>query len=188
VQNAHQISESDGSQEGWPARLIHEPLAGQLSARAAEPADDDFLLELFAESRPELGLLPEPVRSQMLRLQLQAQRRQYRADAPAAVDWILELDRGGPSEPVGRCYLAQGPPEYRLLDLAVAARWRGRGIGSAVLGQLRVAAGQAGVPLRLSVWQGNDGAARLYRRLGFVEDGSAGGYLQMHWTPTGADE
>lgn len=184
MQNAHQTSESDASEEGWPARLIHQPLAGSLCPRPAEPADDDFLLELFAEARPELGLLPEPVRSQMLRLQLQAQRRQYRADAPAGVDWILELDRGGPPERVGRCYLAKGPADYRLLELAVGVAWRGRGIGSAVLGRICVAAGQAGVPLRLSVWQGNEGAARLYRRLGFVEHGAAGGYLQLQWTPS----
>jgi ribosomal protein S18 acetylase RimI-like enzyme len=188
VQNAHQSSESDASEEGWPARLIHQSLAGQLSARPAEPADDDFLLDLFAEARPELGLLPEPMRGQLLRLQCDAQRRQYRADEPEAVDWILELDRGGPPERVGRCYLAQGPAEYRLLDLAIGGRWRGQGIGSAVLGRLCSAAEQADVPLRLNVWQSNEGAIRLYRRLGFVEDGSAGGYLQMHRTPTGTDE
>jgi ribosomal protein S18 acetylase RimI-like enzyme len=188
VQNAQPTSEPDASAGGWPARLNHQPLAGRLCPRPVEPADDDFLMSLFAEARPEFGLLPEPVRDQLLRLQCDAQRRQYRADAPEAVDWILELDRGGPPERVGRCYLWQGPAEYRLLDLTVGAAWRGQGIGSAVLDQLLRAAGRAGVPLRLSVWQSNDGAVRLYRRLGFVEDEAAGGYLRMHWTPTRAGQ
>ncbi|MFL6161773.1 MAG: GNAT family N-acetyltransferase [Jatrophihabitantaceae bacterium] len=186
MQNAQQTSEPYDSSLGWPAPLTSPLLAGQLRQRPAQAADDDFLLALFAEARPELGLLPEPVREQLLRLQFEAQRRQYRADTPDAVDWILELHRGDEAEqaPVGRCYLRLGPDELRLLDLAVTERLRGNGVGSSVLEQLRTVAERAGVPLRLSVWQANDGAIRLYRRLGFVEDGdqdSAGGYLRMHW-------
>jgi ribosomal protein S18 acetylase RimI-like enzyme len=186
VQNAQEISESDTPVSGWPARLASPSLAGQLCARPAEAVDEDFLLTLFAESRPELGLLPEPVRDQLIRLQFEAQLRQYRADAPDATDWILELHGSGTGgsepEPVGRCYLRQGATEIRLLDLAVRTRMHGHGAGSSVLGQLCAVAERAGVPLRLSVWQANEAAIRLYRRLGFVEDGAEGGYLRMHWT------
>jgi len=121
-------------------------------------------------------------------MQFDSQLSQYRASAPDAVDRILEIDTGSGPEPVGRCYLRQAAQEHHLLDLAIRADWRGRGLGSAVLERLCADAARAGVPLRLSVWQGNDGAIRLYRRLGFVEDGSAGGHLQLHWTPSEAKE
>ncbi len=122
-------------------------------------------------------------------MQFDSQLSQYRASAPEADDWILELDPGTGPEPVGRCYLHRGPAEHHLLDLAIRAQWRGRGIGSAVLERLCAEAGQAGVPLRLSVWQANEGALRLYRRHGFVAEGESSdpaGYLRLRWTAEGA--
>ena len=186
MQNTHEISGPAEPVPGWsgtPTGLIS---GRQLCRRPAAAADDAFLLTLFGQARPELGLLPESVREQLVRLQFEAQRRQYRADAPAAIDWILELRGNGTGssepEPVGRCYLLRDDTELRLLDLAVCPRLRGQGIGSSVLGELRTMAEQAGVRLRLSVWQANDGAIRLYRRLGFLEDGADGGHLRMLWT------
>ena len=157
---------------------------GRLSWRPAGPDDIELLRSLFAESRPELGLLPEPVRDQLLRLQFEAQRDQYRRNAPDAVDRIVEIDQDGWPEPVGRCYLWAGPDEHRLLDLAVRPQWRGRGVGGAVLACLCADAARAGVPLSLSVWADNRAAQRLYRRLGFVQqdDVVAGGYLAMRWS------
>jgi ribosomal protein S18 acetylase RimI-like enzyme len=151
------------------------------------PDDDDFLLALFAESRPELVLLPEPARQPLIELQFRAQRAQYRSDAPDAVDWVLERD--GTARPVGRCYLLQADDQHRLLDLTIAGEFRGQGLGTAVLGQLCTAAGAAGVPLRLSVWQDNAGAIRLYQRFGFraeAADGEPTGYLGLRWAPEGA--
>jgi ribosomal protein S18 acetylase RimI-like enzyme len=178
VQNA-QMSTS----EGRPSA----PSSGLITARPAVPDDDDFLLALFAESRPELALLPEPARQQLIELQFRAQRAQYRSDAPGAVDWVLERD--GTARPVGRCYLLQADDQHRLLDLAIAAEFRGQGLGTAVLGRLCTAAGVAGVPLRLSVWQDNAGAIRLYQRLGFravAADGEPTGYLGLTWAAEGA--
>lgn len=163
-----------------------------LSQRPAADADHDFLRRLFAESRPELAVLPGEVREQLIDLQFASQLAQYRSSAPDAVDWILLLDHDGTTERVGRCYLSQGVQEHRLLDLAIRERWRGRGLGSIVLERLCAAAAHAGVPLRLSVWSANHGALRLYRRLGFVADSdrfseSTGGaqplgYLRLRWS------
>jgi GNAT superfamily N-acetyltransferase len=157
-----------------------------VTARPAAEADAEFLLALFAEARPELDLVPAPMREQLLRMQFEAQLRSYRSTAPDAVDLVLEVENGAKTASVGRCYLAQTSVEHRLLDLAVAPRWRGRGIGTAVLEQLRSAAARAGVPLRLTVWHQNVDAQRLYERLGFVTDESEGasgpaGYLALRW-------
>jgi len=165
-----------------------------LSQRPAGAADRAFLRRLFAESRPELALLPDEVRGPLIDLQFDSQLTQYRRTAPDAVDWILLVDDDGGAEPVGRCYLAEGVEEHRLLDLAIREHWRGRGLGSLVLERLCASAARAGVHLRLTVWQDNRDALRLYRRLGFVSDDGfgdstgapPGGYLALRWSAEGA--
>jgi ribosomal protein S18 acetylase RimI-like enzyme len=131
-----------------------------------------------------LALLPESARQQLIELQFRAQRSQYKSDAPDAVDWVLELDRDGSSRPIGHCYLQQGADQHRLMDLTIATEFRGRGMGGAVMDRLCRAAGAAGVPLRLSVWQDNAGAIRFYRRHGFLTDDESGtdGYLRLRWS------
>jgi ribosomal protein S18 acetylase RimI-like enzyme len=128
-------------------------------------------------------------------MQFDSQLSQYRSSAPDAVDWILELDHDGRLEPVGRCYLRQGPEDHRLLDLAIRSQWRGHGLGSIVLARLCADAAQAGVPLRLSVWHANQDALRLYHRFGFVADdtevgndrdvSAMTGYLRLRWSAEG---
>ena len=163
-----------------------------LSQRPAGAADRDFLRRLFAESRPELALLPDEVRGPLIDLQFDSQLIQYRRSAPDAVDWILLADHDGGTEPVGRCYLSEGVEAHRLLDLVIRQQWRGRGLGRLVLERLQDGAARAGVPLRLSVWHDNLDALRLYRRLGFVTDDGCGdstggpaGYLRLRWSAGG---
>jgi ribosomal protein S18 acetylase RimI-like enzyme len=155
-----------------PSRL------GGLHRRPAGMTDDTFLRALFAGSRPEFAALPPAVREQIVDLQFRAQRRQYLVDAPDASEQVIEDD----AEPVGRCWVQTGARAHRLLDIAIDARHRGRGVGTSVLGELQAAAGRAGVPLELSVWELNHDAIRLYRRLGFRPAGGSNGYLAMRWS------
>lgn len=159
--------------------------ADRLSRRPSTVADHDFLETLFAQSRPEFALLPQPVRTQVTRMQFESQLNQYRTGAPDAVDWILQFDHGDRLEPVGRCYLRQGVAEHRLLDLAIGAQWRRQGLAGSVLSQVCADAARARVPLRLTVWHANHDALRLYRRHGFVADDGDGaqvaGYLRLRW-------
>ena len=165
-------------------------VAGRLSHRRSTIIDDEFLLTLFGESRPELALLPEALRPALTRMQFDSQLGQYRSSAPDAVDWILELDIHGRTERVGRCYVRQGPQEHRLLDLAIRCQWRRHGLAGSVLAWLCAGAAEAGVPLRLSVWHANHEALRLYHRHGFVVDDAdhegdvpeLAGYRQLHWS------
>jgi len=181
VQNAQAV----GGYLTWPQKT---QVADRLSHRRSADIDEEFLLTLFAESRPELALLPEAVRPALTRMQFDSQRSQYRSKSPDAVDWILELDVHGRAERVGRCYVRQNPQEHRLLDLAIRCQWRRNGFAGSVLAWLCAGAAQAGVPLRLSVWHANHDALRLYHRHGFVADdaGDGGdvpelaGYRQLH--------
>ena len=64
------------------------------------------------------------------------------------------------------------------LGMMVAADWRGRGVGSALLGSAVEWAREAGAhKMALQVWPHNAGARRLYERLGFVTEGR----LRRHW-------
>jgi len=59
-----------------------------------------------------------------------------------------------------------------VLGMGVVARYRGRGIGSALLGATLAAARAAGLSrIELSVRAGNEVAKRLYERFGFVVEG-----------------
>ena len=162
-----------------------EPSPTPLRRRAARPADEPFLRRVHAQSRPDLAQLPEPARGRILELQWTAQRHQYRTDAPGSSEQVIELD----GVPIGRCWVSTGPGAHRLLDLAIALPYRRHGHGTRVLRELQAGAGGAGVPLRLRAWAANDGALRLYRRLGFATvggpDGHGDGYVELHWLPGG---
>jgi ribosomal protein S18 acetylase RimI-like enzyme len=190
VQNAQMIG---GAVSYDLARPQRTRLGHRLIQRPSTATDHDFLLTLFAESRPEFALLPDSVRIQLIGIQFDSQLTQYRSSAPDAVDWILELDSDGRREPVGRCYLWHGPQAHRLLDLAIRSQWRRQGIAGMVLDRLCAGAEAAGVPLRLTVWRDNHDAMRLYHRYGFAADDAesgpgrdVAGYLSMHWSARGA--
>jgi len=64
-----------------------------------------------------------------------------------------------------------GDPEFRLLDIVVAADFRGRGVGNALLSSTLASAEHAGhAAIGLSVLADNASAIRLYQRNGFVID------------------
>lgn len=150
---------------------------GPPQCRPAEPHDGEFLRRLFVESRPALAALPEPLRSQVVDLQVTAQRRQYRTDHPDSLEAVVEVA----GTPIGRCWVTKAAAAYRVLDIAISGAYRNRGWGGLLLRELHAEAAHAGVPLELSVWAGNLDAVRLYRRLGFEQVGEANGYLNLRW-------
>ncbi len=86
---------------------------------------------------------------------------------PVAEDLIvLEAD-----EPIGRIWIDAAPSGWRILDLALIATRRGAGIAGAILRTLLAAADERRREVALSVERSNEGAIRLYRRLGFFEKG-----------------
>ena len=70
-----------------------------------------------------------------------------------------------------------------MLDITVLPDFQGSGVGTTLIERLQAEAARVGVPLRESVFRGNQGAEALYRRLGFVEVGGDGAYLAMEWWP-----
>lgn len=172
-----------------PAAWLQTPGLGEsgLALRPATERDLPFLRALYAESRaPELACLswPDTAMRAFCDSQFELQHRHYVAHyVPAAFLIVLHEYR-----PVGRLYLHGTPREIRIVDLLLAASARGHGMGSALLRWAQAAAHAAGVPLlSLHVARCNESACRLYRRLGFADEGAQGEYLRMAWRPQPRD-
>ena len=98
----------------------------------------------------------------------EAQWREW-LDRPTGVSVVASLDgeaaglAGGYVEDAGHA---------ELVSMWVAPQARGHGVGAALVDEvIRWAAEQAVHEVRLWVTRGNDGAERLYTRLGFVRTG-----------------
>jgi GNAT superfamily N-acetyltransferase len=152
-----------------------------IALRTAEPTDEATLIAIYGATREdELRLTDwdDARKREFVEQQFRAQDRYYRANyANASFDLIL-VD----GQPAGRLYVARWPDELRIMDIALLAPFRGRGVGSQLLGALQREAAEAGKPLRIHVERFNP-ALSLYARLGFrlIED--RGVYLFLEWQP-----
>ena len=141
--------------------------------------DDDraFLVELYGSVRePELAHLPwdDAMRAAFVEQQFAAQDAHYRTNYPGATLDVVEV--GG--EPAGRLYVHRGRSDIRIMDIAIAPAFRGRGIGTRLLEALIEEAEESGRKLSIHVEQNNP-AKLLYERLGFEPAGEHGVYVLM---------
>jgi ribosomal protein S18 acetylase RimI-like enzyme len=89
---------------------------------------------------------------------------------------VLVAEAGG--QPGGELVLHLAGYGVADLGMAVAAAWRGRGIGSALLAEAIDRARKAGAhKVALQVWPHNSAAIALYERFGFQREG----YLTRHY-------
>ena len=156
------------------------PLAsplGSLQLRPEQGADEAFRFALYCDTRPDLAVLPPPVRDGILRMQFNAQTSGYRGQYPGARYDIVELD----GEPIGRVVRDYADGSLHLVDIALLAARRRGGAGTALMRAMMNEAAAAGIAMRLMVASDNPGAARLYGRLGFVSQGQQGAYVAMMW-------
>ena len=147
----------------------------------ATAGDAPFLAALYKEvHEPEFAPLnlPPQALEQLLTMQFQAQSAGYAAQFPQAQDHLVVLD----SEVAGRLLVDRSATEMLLVDIALFARFRSRGLGAALLGRVIAEATAKSLPLRLSVRFDNP-ALRLYERQGFVRVGGDGLNLSMAWRP-----
>ncbi|MDR3775211.1 MAG: GNAT family N-acetyltransferase [Terracidiphilus sp.] len=152
-----------------------------LDLRVAQPGDLPFLFDLYCDVRgPEVSAWGWPAiqRDAFLRMQFEAQRRGYEAAYPEAIHHIVLC--GG--EAIGHRLAASTREGMRLVDIALLAAHRKRGIGSRLIRQLMDDCRGSRSALRLQVLRGNP-VQGLYRRLGFTETGADQMYIEMAWTP-----
>jgi ribosomal protein S18 acetylase RimI-like enzyme len=150
------------------------------SLRPATEADRQFLLELYASTREEeLAQVhwEEGAREAFLEHQFSAQDMHYRSNYPGATLDVIEVDGAR----AGRLYVHRGEDDIRIMDIAVAPDFRGRGIGTGLLEELIEEARRSGRTVSIHVEMQNP-ARSLYERLGFVPAGEHGVYVLMKWT------
>lgn len=162
---------------------IADGLAAALGREVRLPAeaDRDMLFRLFALTRGAefAGLgLPAAHLDQFLRTQFSFQHRQHLAACPPEGRLIID-DAGW--------LLLRGEQGFiHIVDICLPPERQGRGLGSAILRALfGLAEGAGHRGLSLSVFEGNTGAARLYRKLGFIEAGGNPPYRRMVWPVAG---
>ena len=149
--------------------------------RPVEDADRAFLVELYGSTRAaELAQVPwdEGSKRAFVEHQFAAQDTHYRANYPGATLDVVEVDGAR----AGRLYVHRGPSDIRIMDIALAPGFRGRGIGTALLRTLIEEADASGRKLSIHV-EVNNPAQSLYRRLGFEPAGEHGVYVLMERPP-----
>lgn len=151
--------------------------------RPMTTADLGFLSALYASTRTEeLAHLPwsEAEKASFLEMQFQAQHAHYQKHYPDALWLIVESD----GEPAGRLYIEEWPSEQRIIDIAMLPRFRGRGLGGALLRDIMDDAGSRNKAVGIHVEKANP-AMRLYHRLGFETLEDKGVYDLLRWSQPG---
>jgi ribosomal protein S18 acetylase RimI-like enzyme len=152
-----------------------------ITLRPTRSNDEQFLYQLYASTRvEELTLMgwAHAEATTFLQMQLRAQTQSYGLQFPDATHQIME--QGGVA--IGRLITHRTRDSLLLIDIALLPQYRNAGIGTHTLVNLQAEAARNGQSMHLSV-QPTNRAQRLYQRLGFVEVGKPGVYLQMRWAP-----
>jgi ribosomal protein S18 acetylase RimI-like enzyme len=155
---------------------------GDPCLRPVAGGDRAFLVDLYGSVRePELAHVPwdDATRRAFVEQQFAAQDEHYRQNYPGATLDVVEL--GG--EPAGRLYVHRGPSDIRIMDIALAPEFRGRGIGTELLRGLMAEADESRRKLSIHV-EMNNRARNLYERLGFRPAGEHGVYVLLERPPT----
>jgi ribosomal protein S18 acetylase RimI-like enzyme len=149
-----------------------EDIESRIRLRPVEPADEEFLLEVYASTRAEemarVPWSPEQ-KNAFVRMQFIAQKQHYAAEYPNATHDLIYFNE----QPVGRLYLDRGQEKFHILDVTLLPRFRGSGVGSVLLKRIVAEAAQSGKPVTIYVESSNP-SLRLFGQLGFErvrEDG-----------------
>lgn len=168
-----------------PLPELSEALQAQgIALPAARIADLPLLADIYAASRVG-DLLFAPWTAQQKRAFLDEQfalQHAHFVGAHRRGDFRL-VTRGDTA--IGRFYFDRSGDQWSLVDILLAPKVQGSGIGGALIAWLLAAAAEAGATgVRLSVAHNNPRAQTLYRRLGFEDAGDvAGTHLSMVWRP-----
>jgi ribosomal protein S18 acetylase RimI-like enzyme len=154
--------------------------------RPVTDADRAFLVELYGSTREdELAQVAwdDGVKRAFVEQQFSAQDAHYRANYLGATLDVVEVD----GVAAGRLYVHRGPSDIRIMDIALAPAFRGRGIGTSLLRGLMEEADASGRRLSIHV-EMNNPARSLYDRLGFEPAGEHGVYVLMERPPAAAGD
>lgn len=152
-----------------------------IELRTVEEPDQDFLFSVYASTRAdEMNLVDwsEKQKNAFLHMQFEAQTKHYSIYYPNAEYKIIE--RAGVA--MGRLSVEDRGDHLLIMDIALLPEYRGSGIGTFLIQELKQEAVRLNLPLVLRVEFFNP-AVRLYQRLGFVRTRDVNTvYQEMVWT------
>lgn len=140
-------------------------MSGMVGVRRAAAGDVDAIVDLYVavvEEERWLGAQPPVDRD--------TQRTRFFEETTSeqAASFVALVD----DELVGHARIDMAHYGVAGLGMMVDSRWRGRGVGGALVRAVIDAAGDLGAhKIALQVWPHNEAARRLYHRHGFVEEG-----------------
>ncbi|MDA8448671.1 GNAT family N-acetyltransferase [Acidovorax sp. NCPPB 3859] len=160
-------------------------LARGITLHEERAADLPALRALFRHQRwAEFAMLPwdDAAKTALLDQQFDAQRHHYASVHPQVLFLVLMHQE----QTAGRLYLGRSEAgDLGLLDILLSPRYRGQGLGTALIGALQDQAAIEGRRVLLEVGKGNP-AAGLYRRLGFCPLADTGIGWHMAWVAASA--
>jgi ribosomal protein S18 acetylase RimI-like enzyme len=150
---------------------VTAPPSPSVTVRPATLADVDAVVAMLAEVAGEGRWIATEAP-----VDVDRRRRRMVEDIEREDAVVLVAEVAG--ERVGELGLHLAGYGVADLGMAVAAGWRGRGIGSALLAEAIDRARAAGAhKVALQVWPHNSAAIALYERFGFQREG----YLTRHY-------
>lgn len=155
--------------------------------RPTHEDDEPFLKELRAQFDTERLFVQywdsqdDALIQNVLDLQFKAHNQHYKEvkNNWETKDNIIELD----GNPIGRFIVSGDRDEIRLADIIVDSRYRGMGIGQAVLDMTKSECMQSKRPLRLHVAKSSP-AVRFYLDQGFCSIEEMTTHYLMEWRPS----
>jgi ribosomal protein S18 acetylase RimI-like enzyme len=152
-------------------------ILADIEARPASASDQSFLRHLHETTRSDemraLGWSASRCRA-FLDQQFESLQRGYQEQYPGALCLLL-LQQG---QAIGCLQWHSTAAEATLIDLSLLPPFRGRGLGSAILGLLSAEADRLGLSIVLHVEPGGL-AQQLYQRFGFDIASEEGMYVRM---------
>ena len=159
------------------------PKGGTVQLRPVTPADDEFLVSVYAASRAEeLAQVPwsDEQKTAFVRWQFGLQKNEYEATYPNQEHCVILVD----DQPAGQIWISRDDANIRMLDIALLDDFQNRGVGTVIVGRLIDEAIRTNKLLRHMVFVLNENAKRFYERLGFVVFEEVGAYHHMEWRGT----
>ena len=156
-------------------------LPANVTLRPVGPDDQDFLIEIYGNTRAEeLALTPwtDEQRHAFILHQFTAQQEHYAKTYPGANHDII-MSNG---RPVGRLYVGRLDHEIRIIDITLLPAERNAGIGSYLVQQMVDEAKRTGKLIRIWVEDFNP-SLHLFERLGFSPSEQQGIHVLMAKTP-----
>lgn len=152
----------------------------KLAYRQPDEADDETLFLIYASTRIDevsrFGWASEQQEA-FLRMQYEQRRSAYKLQFPLAETHLIIAD----DEIAGSLIVEWKPAVAHLVDIAILAPARGKGIGSSVIRELQTRSTALGTSIELHVDRFNTDALRFYIANGFQMTGESQISYMLRW-------